>query len=151
MTWISWAGMAAFLVILCVAAWQDLRERSVDSRFLMVSGVVGAAYALAAERGGREIGLSCAIGGGLLALSILTRGQIGEGDGWFFVISGLFFDVRENLLLFVLGLVGCFLFSLCLAVGALRRRAAGRRRGIPFLPFLVPWGIWLAGIPLAIH
>lgn len=138
------AGMIIFLVILCSAAWQDFKTRSVGCPFLMISGYLGGVYSVLAERRAQDIILSCAIGVLLLGIGKLTRGGIGEGDGWFFVVTGLFFDVGENLSLFLSGLSGCFLVSLPVAVVGVWKKNGNRKRGLPFLLFLLPKGILMA-------
>ena len=48
--------------------------------------------------------LSGGIGLFLLILSKCTNGGIGEGDGWFFIVSGWYLDWQDNVQLFLSGL-----------------------------------------------
>ena len=79
----------------------------------------------------------------LLLFSRITAGKIGEGDGWFFVVSGLFLSWREAAVLFLSGLMLCGGYGLfVLAAGAAGGKDMRKKR-LPFLPFLLPGGIWL--------
>lgn len=146
-----------FGVFLAIAVGQDLKKQRVD---LWVYGVFGSlAFLLAAGRqlrgmtgfqwqeyiGGISLGLM------LLGIGMISRGSVGMGDGLFFLVSGMILKLPENMLLLSYGLLLCGLYSLGYLVW-LRFRAIGirtmRAQMIPFLPFLVPPGIWLlaAGI-----
>ncbi|MBQ5599384.1 MAG: prepilin peptidase [Lachnospiraceae bacterium] len=129
-----------FSVILLFAAWQDWRWRSISMRFLLAAGMVGIGLSAALNRTLLQVVLSVVIGGLLLLLSKWTEGGIGEGDGWFFVVSGCYIDWQDNLCLFLSGLFLCFGLSLCFIVLRLWKR---KRKSItvPFLPFLLPMGI----------
>ena len=139
---------AIFLVYLLVAAWKDYRTREIEGWIFMVAGLGGlivcSIKCLAGHRTWLEIVLSCSVGVGLLALGRLSNGGIGEGDGWFFVVSGLYLSGLENMGLFLSGLCVCFLWSLPLAVKAILENGKGRKRELPFLPFLLPAGVWFA-------
>lgn len=130
-----------FLMVLGIAAWEDLRTRSISVRFLGVSACIGGVFCLLEGRKPAEVFWSCCIGFVLLGLSRLTDGGIGEGDGWFFIVTGLFLDVSVNLILFLTGLGLCFVVSLPLAVKSTITR---RKTALPFIPFLVPAGMWIA-------
>lgn len=146
-----------FGMFLAVAAGQDLRKKQVD---LWIYGLFGCfAFLLAIGRqlrgaagfqwqeyiGGISIGLM------LLGIGIISRGSIGMGDGLFFLVSGMILKLPENMLLLSYGILLCGLYSLGYLVW-IHFRAEGikhmRAQMIPFLPFLIPPGIWLltAGI-----
>lgn len=154
-----------FLLVLAVASWQDLRGRSI--KVWVFAGFGGAGAVLRCIQLMLEIGMACqgkdmyracclmgerlfdmglamAIGTGLLYLSWVTGEAVGRGDGWFFVISGLYLGAVRNLLLLAGGLGACFLMCLLLVI---RNMAQGRpvreirRLRLPFLPFLLPSGI----------
>ena len=130
-----------FLIILVTAAWEDLRIKSIGVRFLGTAACIGGVFCLAERRSLVEISLSCGVGFVLLGLSRLTGGGIGEGDGWFFIVTGLFLSAEDNLFLFLAGLGLCFVVSLPLAVKSTITR---RKTALPFIPFLVPVGTWIA-------
>ena len=133
-----------FTVMLILAACQDLKTGSIDARVLVIFGCIGMWLNWSADVLWYERIASCGIGVVLLLLHVLTGGRIGEGDGWFFVVTGLYLDWERNFLLLLGGLGLCFLFSLPLAVQAILQKGKGRKRELPFLPFSLPVGIWLA-------
>ena len=129
-----------FSVILLFAAWQDWRWRSLSMRFLLAAGMVGIGLSAVLNRTLLQVVSSAAIGVLLLLLSKWTEGGIGEGDGWFFVVSGCYIDWQDNLCLFLSGLFLCFGLSLCFIVLRLLKRKRNHVT-VPFLPFLLPAGI----------
>lgn len=135
-----------FICMLILAAWQDLKTGTIDICLLIVFGCIGLLLHLSSDLLWYDRIASSGIGVILLILNKLTNGGIGEGDGWFFVVTGLYLDWERNLLLFLGGLGICFLWSLPLAVQAILRKGCGRKRELPFLPFLLPAGIWMVFI-----
>ena len=66
---------------------------------------------------------------------------MGEGDGWFFLATGLCLGCERTFLLLAGGILLCGLFSLpVLAMGYVYGKSR-RKMEVPFLPFLVP--VWL--------
>ena len=133
-----------FLIILGYAVWMDLRTKELSGTFLLGAACVGAVVLAVwgpAGENWQETIFACGIGGILLFISRLIGGGIGEGDGWFFIVTGLFLDVSVNLILFLTGLGLCFVVSLPLAVKSTITR---RKTALPFIPFLVPAGMWIA-------
>lgn len=137
--------MMIFLGFLLLSAAMDIKEKALDSRFLIIMGLMGILSGGISGFGGRnlwEILLSSGIGFLLLLLSKLTGGGIGEGDGWFFAASGLFLSAGKNMSLLLSGLFLCSIYSLGVAATACFR---GKRsqKSFPFLPFLIPGGVWV--------
>lgn len=135
---------AAFLVILICGVWQDMRYRSVGRVFLLVSGLTGGLLYAASGLGWHRLLLSSAVGIVLLGLSYLTDGGIGEGDGWFLVVTGFFLEPVENVILFLSGVVFCSVYSLTLTAAVFAGGGNIKGRRLPFLPYLLPIGLWLA-------
>lgn len=146
-----------FGMFLAVAAGQDLKKKQVDIWVYIVFGML--AFLITAERklgGTAEFCWNDHIGGislGLLILGIgiISRGKIGLGDGLFFVVSSLILKLPETMLLLCYGLLFCGLYSLGYLVWMRFQTSeiqAIRGQIVPFLPFLVPPGIWIltAGI-----
>ncbi len=135
--------MILFFLILVISALIDLGYRYIPGAFLVIAAVSGAAFSVYAGRNLRDIFASAAVGAFLLLLCRITGGAVGEGDGWFFVVSGLFMNVRENLLLFVSGIFLCGIAGLFAVLFAFVKGKNASRIRIPFLPFLLPGGAWL--------
>lgn len=151
-----------FLVVLAVSAFQDYKEHKIRISLLLAFGTAGLVlraaqlvlelFVLSGEWGMGDLcgftvkrllglGAAMAVGGALLLLSAVTGEGIGKGDGWFFVMSGLYLGMKKNLLLLSGGLLFCFLVCcLLVMIGILKKRDVRRLR-IPFLPFLLPAGI----------
>ena len=88
-----------------------------------------------------DTAMAMAVGAGLLFLSRITNEAVGKGDGWFFLISGIYLGALKNLVLLAGGLGICFLLSMVLVFkGIIQGTDRGRLR-IPLLPFLIPAGI----------
>ena len=79
----------------------------------------------------------------LLMLSKMTEGAVGPGDGMLFFITGIYLGFWKNVML----LWGSLLLCSCWGIGLLAVRqikwTAGKRTEIPFLPFVLPVGIWI--------
>ena len=129
-----------FFMILIWTSYQDWKQRCISQRSLGMAGIIGIGVSLALKRSLRQMVLSCGLGMFLLLLSKCTNGGIGEGDGWFFIVSGLYIDWRDNMQIFLSGLFLCFGVSLILIVqGCFQHQK--KKRTLPFLPFLLPAGI----------
>ena len=138
--WATWTAVAMILF----GAWSDWRTREISGRFLLISASAGVCLALFGVRSWSEVALSCLPGIALLCLSRLTNGGIGEGDGWFFVVIGLLLDVGEIVGLLLSGFCLCVLTGLLLLMQAVWNGHGYRNLRIPFLPFLIPGGLYLA-------
>ena len=79
----------------------------------------------------------------LLILGQITDGGIGEGDGWFFIVTGFFLEPAENFMLFLSGLIFCSVYSLAYMAASFIGGVGVRQKRLPFLPFLLPVGLWL--------
>lgn len=136
-----------FLIILGYAVWMDLRTKELSGTFLLGAACVGAVVLAVwgpAGENWQETIFACGIGGILLFISRLIGGGIGEGDGWFFVVAGLFLSPGENGLLLLSGIFLSGIFSLLYVVaGALNGTWQRHRKSFPFLPFLLPAGLWI--------
>lgn len=129
-----------FSLFLCIAAWQDLRMKSVSLWVFVIFGIA----ALLERRGiSLDMIISAGIGLILLGIGFISRGAVGEGDGMFFLVSGLYLPVMENCLLLLYGLFFCSIFSLMVFAAGSAANRNMRGRTVPFLPFLLPAVIWL--------
>ena len=93
-----------FFVILLWVSYQDWQQKSISKRSLWLVGILGMGVSLVWKRSLVQILLSSGIGLALLLLSKYTNGGIGEGDGWFFIVSGWYLDWQDNVQLFLSGL-----------------------------------------------
>ena len=139
-------GQIVFIIFLLVVSWQDIRSKSIAVWVYGLFGSVG--WFLSLCRLGKidweALACGAAICATLLALSRLTEGAIGEGDGYFFVITGLFLGAWKNVALFCGGVMTCGFCCMGIAAWSMGKNISIRRKTVPFLPFLVPVGICLA-------
>lgn len=135
------------LTFLLTAVWQDLSRRSIAVWVYAVYGaaalllkmlIVGSDVSLWVE-----MGKSMAVGMGICMISRLTRGAVGEGDGWFFVVTGIYLGLWDNITLLLYGLLFCSLFSLGIIVWGVIMNVNVSKKRLPFLPFLLAPGIWM--------
>lgn len=143
-------GKWMFLVFLMIAAGQDMRKKSVEIRIYVIFGIwalLGLGYYGGIE--GRTVDWvdlfsSLCIGLGLIGCALLWCDAVGLGDGCFFLVSGLMLGFWENLILLCYGMLLCSIYCLALAVwNQVRYHRSVRKYTVPFLPFLVPVGIWI--------
>ncbi len=152
---LGWGRLAVFAVFLGGAAWQDVRRRQVNGLFLIGFGLLGMVFWLSAawfvwkgEGVWQEVLFSGAggalLGAALLLLGRLSGGALGEGDGCFFIISGLYLGLKGNIGLFFAALTACFLFCCLLLLWGSWKGVSVRKRRVPFLPFAALGALGLA-------
>lgn len=121
------------LAFLGINAWTDLKKRQVS---LVLVGIFAAASLLWNLRNGEiswEYLIPVGIGGFLLAVSFLTKGALGMGDGWLMAALGLGLNTGEFLAALFVGMLCCALWAVVLMT-VFRR---GKHTEIPFVPFLL--------------
>lgn len=127
-----------FTIFLVISAIQDGRTKTISIWLFIATGAAGLILTLYTGQGLSNWLLSCLIGIVIVGISRFTDGAIGEGDGWFFVVSGLFLDFFTNLRLlvtsvFLSGIVCGGIYIYFLLKGKDMKKAS-----VPFLPFLIP-------------
>lgn len=141
-----------YSLFLLQTAWHDLRKRQIPIWIFLLFGAVGVCallLPLSAWPGVRGMGTGITgIAGflpgiALLSITACTRGQIGSGDGFFFLVSALYLSVRSLLLLLSFGLIFCSAFCLGMVIWGAWSGINVRSMRLPFLPFLIPAWLWL--------
>ena len=119
------------LLFLAILTPEDIRERRISVSKLLFFAVTGIRFRLAVSSfSGYEM-IGCLITGGfLILLSILTKEEIGFGDGIAVTVLGLwtggwFTFITVCIALLLSGICGCLF-------GALHKRET-----VPFMPFLL--------------
>ena len=120
------------LLALFGVSWSDYKTQLLDTRQLILIGMIGILLC------GSWEALCQAISGALVGIGILfvawcTRESIGFGDGWLFVVTGLFLGFKENavLLFWTLILAGVF------AVVCVALKKKGRNESMALGPFVL--------------
>ena len=135
--------MPVFLAALCLAAATDLKSRTISKGFLLIFMLLGILWWLFSQRPFSETLLAMLPGVVLLLFSRITAGEIGEGDGWFFVVSGLFLSWREAAVLFLSGLMLCGGYGPFAFAARASRGKDMRKKRAPVPPFFFSRGNWL--------
>ena len=138
-----------FATFLLGASWQDLRKKQIPLWLFILFGLLGVgAIGLFPEQRGAERAflrflLAFLPGLFLLAASMCTRGAIGEGDGVFFLVAGLYLPPERVTALLGLGLLFSSACGLGISVWGFVGGISVRHKRMPFLPFLVPAWLWM--------
>ena len=141
-----------FIFFLLIAAAQDIREKQVEVRVFVIFGLLAVLlcryqWITGSWNGWIDVAGNLCVAGGLIAAAVIWREAVGLGDGCFFLVSGLLLGFWENLALLFYGLFLCGSYCLLkLVLNQLRGRGNVNKQTVPFLPFLVPAGIWLVFI-----
>lgn len=90
-----------------------------------------------------EIVGGVSIGVVLLILSKITEGAVGLGDGMLFFVTGIYLGFWKNAMLLWGSLLLCSCWGIALLAVRRIKWTAGKRMEIPFLPFVLPVGIWI--------
>lgn len=129
------AGYVVVFLYLCLMAWYDIKKREISWRISIATAfVLFIRQFYLIGRGEEQLFVlsGMAVGMILIVISILSRGEIGIGDGALFLVSGLLFGLYENgVLLFLSLLFAAFVSGVLLVAGRVRRTYA-----LPFAPFV---------------
>lgn len=122
------------LLLLIICAVEDFKRKEVTVTYILLFGTVGVVLhlfypncSIYSMLWGLLLGIS------IMAVSLLSRGSIGMGDGILLTVTGVYLGGYENLELFLLGLFLAGIWSLGLWV--LRKKK--RKERIAFIPFLL--------------
>lgn len=121
------------LVFLGFNAWTDLRKKQISLVTVAVFSVVMLVRAFCTGGISWELLLPVGIGCFFLAVSIVTKGAVGMGDGWLIMALGLALEMEEFVTALLVGLLCCAAWAGIL-MSVFQR---GRNTEIPFVPFLL--------------
>lgn len=139
-----------FEIFLILSAWHDLRERRIPVRLFWLFGAAGICGLLCGWGGADSRAAvwmsflaSLLPGCFLLGFAYFTEGELGAGDGWFFLVSACYLPLTTLLLLLAGGLLFCSALSLGMVAWGTVSGVCVRKIRLPFLPFLLPAWLWL--------
>ncbi|MBO4702543.1 MAG: prepilin peptidase [Lachnospiraceae bacterium] len=122
-------------IVLVIEAVKDFRKKEVD---IPVLGILVVA-AMVMIFLGKDISVSNAIIGlaeGLLLIlvSVMTKGQIGMGDGILLAACGLMLGGKDNMVMFFFACLSSAIVSVLIMI----IKKADKKTTIPFVPFMIP-------------
>ena len=122
-------------IVLVIEAVKDFRKKEVN---IPVLGILVVA-AMVMIFLGKDISVSNAIIGlaeGLLLIlvSVMTKGQIGIGDGILLAACGLMLGGKDNMVMFFFACLSSAIVSVLIMI----IKKADKKTTIPFVPFMIP-------------
>ena len=125
----------SFIVVTCmllINSITDLVRKEICLKLTLTAGIAGVIYQLAYMRSGLiNVLLSLIPGAVLIFLSVITKGQIGAGDGIVVLCIGTWLDLYNSLNILMTGMFLAALGSVFLFF--LKRKV----KELPFVPFLL--------------
>ena len=121
------------LIFLLFCSFLDIRKREISIPVTLMFGLAGVAYSITTGRTMTDYLIPAAIGIFILACSILTRGQVGMGDGWLLMALGCMMRMESYI---QMACIGMLLAAACSGVLLLVFRKS-RKTEIPLVPFLL--------------
>ena len=121
------------LAFLGINSWKDIRKREVSLLATGIFAVIGIINALWHGTIFWEWIGAVGFGTALIALSVVSKGAVGMGDGLVLAALGTVLTFGELLGVFMMGLLCCSVWGIILLI--LPR--TGRKTEIPFVPFLL--------------
>lgn len=123
------------LIVLIIEAVTDLKKQEIN---IPVSGIMAAAaipiYFFAKDISVLNSIIGIAEGLLLILISVMTKGQIGMGDGILLAACGLMLGGKDNFIMFFFA---C-LFSAVVSGLIMLVKKADKKTKIPFVPFMIP-------------
>ena len=121
------------LIFLLFSSLLDIRKREISIPVTLMFVLAGVAYSIKTGRTMTDYLIPAAIGIFILACSILTRGQVGMGDGWLLMALGCMMRMESYI---QMACIGMLLAAACSGVLLLVFRKS-RKTEIPLVPFLL--------------
>ena len=121
------------LLFLLFSSFLDIRKREISIPVTLLFGLAGVVYSIKAGRTMTDYLIPAAISILILVCSILTRGQIGMGDGWLFLALACMLRMESYI---QMACIGMLLAAACSVVLLLVFRK-NRKTEIPLVPFLL--------------
>lgn len=121
------------LLFMAFNTWKDCRKRQISLFLTGGYGLAGIAVSIWQRRGYQDFLIPVGTAVLILGLSVLTKGEIGMGDGWILLALGMMLTTEQ----FVRTVcTGTLLVAVCSGILLVLFRK-GRKTEIPFMPFLL--------------
>lgn len=121
------------LVFLGWNTWTDIRKKQVSLLTVWIFALAGIITAVLQKDISWQYFFPVGIGFCCVAVSLVTRGAVGMGDGWLLMALGTVLNTEEFVGALLMGMFCCGMWSGILLF-VFRK---GRNTEIPFVPFLM--------------
>lgn len=119
-------------ILLLYSSWTDIKKREVSVKALIIFGILGIMCGfLGASLNFVDMSLGVLVGLIVVAISVISKGELGLGDGFLLCISGLYLGVYKNSELILIGTFLAAIYSIILVI-----MKHSFRQEFPFVPFL---------------
>lgn len=121
------------VLFLAVMGWKDWKKKEISLLLTGTYGIIGLAFSIYAERPLEDWLLPFGVSLMILAVSVLTGGEIGMGDGWIFLALGTMLHTEMYVrMACIVMLIAAVYAGVLLAICK-----KGRKTEIPLVPFLL--------------
>lgn len=121
------------LCFLIYSSWKDLKKREISLWLTGIYGALGILLCLIQKRPFTDLLVPFGIGVLILFFSILTKGEVGMGDGWILLALGFTLDMELYLKTVCIGMLLAAAWSGVLLIICRKNR----KTEIPLVPFLL--------------
>ena len=121
------------LIFLLFSSFLDIRKREISIPVTLLFGLAGVVYSVRSGRTMTDYLIPLGIGILILGGSVLTRGQVGMGDGWLLMALGCMMRMESYI---QMACIGMLLAAACSGVLLLVFRK-NKKTEIPLVPFLL--------------
>ena len=121
------------LLFLLFSSFLDIRKREISIPVTLLFGLAGVVYSVRTGRTMTDYLISLGIGILILGGSVLTRGQVGMGDGWMLLALGCMLRMECYIQMACIGMLLAAAYSGVLML-VFRKN---RKTEIPLVPFLL--------------
>ena len=119
------------VLFLAVMGWKDWKKKEISLLLTGAYGIIGLAFSIYAERPLEDWLLPFGVSLMILAVSVLTGGEIGMGDGWIFLALGTMLHTEMYVRMACIGMLIAAVYAGVLLVICKK----GRKTEIPLVPF----------------
>ena len=121
------------LLFLLFSSFLDIRKREISIPVTLLFGLAGVVYSVRTGRTTTDYLIPLGIGILILGGSVLTRGQVGMGDGWMLLALGCMLRMECYIQMACIGMLLAAAYSGVLML-VFRKN---RKTEIPLVPFLL--------------
>ena len=121
------------LLFLLFSSFLDIRKREISIPVTLLFGLAGVVYSIKTGRTMTDYLIPLGIGILILGGSVLTRGQVGMGDGWMLLALGCMLRMECYIQMACIGMLLAAAYSGVLML-VFRKN---RKTEIPLVPFLL--------------